>query len=87
MRRIMAIILLAAVLALTLSVPALADPSEPPSAYGEFNSWLVQSCVKDLDIPYGKVYLAPIMWAIWYGNTPWDNGGEYIAYMKDVASY
>ena len=92
MRRILAIIVLAAILVLALSVPALAKPSDPPNAYGQYNSWLVQVTNKWLDENgykngYGRVYNAPIRWAIWYGTTPWDNGGEYVAAMKDYASY
>lgn len=40
MRKILVVVLLAGVLVLALSVPALAKPSDPPCAYGQYWKYL-----------------------------------------------
>lgn len=40
MRKVLIVVLLAGVLVLALSVPALAGPSDPPCAYGQFWKYL-----------------------------------------------
>ena len=93
MRRILAILVLSVILVLAISVPALAEkPSEPPWNYGQYNSWLVQITQDQAKADpddwihngYGRSFNAPIRWAIWWDATPWDNGGEYVAAMKDA---
>lgn len=86
MRRILAIVLLAAILLLALSLPALAKPSSPPNAFGEYNVWQINAA-KNYGLVYGRDCLRWIMFATWYGTVPWDNGGDYVRWMKEEASY
>jgi len=87
MRRILAIIVLAAILVLAISVPALAKPSDPPNAFGEYQAWWAQRSIQVYGLPMGQTSMAPVMWFIQAGWLPYDNGGQYIASLKEDASY
>jgi len=84
MRRILAIIVLAVILVLAISVPALAKPSDPPNAYGQDVSLWARWYQSQHNVPYGWMDVRWTAWYKWYYPDKYDNRGDYVAQQKEA---